>query len=70
MVTFNGKETVYDVVLGEYYDKGFRLTPSGDGERLTLTHNGKKIAEFEARLLTPGILRVGLENYTKNLALI
>lgn len=69
MAKFNGKMTVYQACLGGYADRGFRLKPSPDGEILTLSHEGRKIAEFKARLLTPQALLTGCKNYLDNIAI-
>jgi len=70
MATFNKRDTVWTAALAGYAEKGFTLTPSQDGEILTLRHEGKKIAELVARRLTPEALLIGCRNYLQNIALV
>jgi hypothetical protein len=76
MANFNNRDTVWNACLNDrqrgvdYYQLGFRLAASKDGEELTLTHEGKTIAIFHARLLTTEALYTGLKNYSDNLSLV
>jgi hypothetical protein len=67
VTTFNKRNSIFDAVLGRYYDYGFRLVEPDD-HLVELWFKDKCIAVYNQSRLTISTLHEGCENYLKSLA--
>lgn len=65
MAVYTGKQSINDAALGEFADYGFSL--ENHGETSELYFKDKRIAVFNAAMLTIPVLQDGCRNFLINM---